>query len=502
VTQNDTQLPSGRLTWSFGQLLDWHLFKHGTRPHVQPSAKAGRTWNKKEAARALEITSRTLSYWLTDQYLPRDTKQLEKTLFGDSAAYDDWRVELRKALEKTRASKGSGKSDSGAAARTETSNPQPKQLRPEPADAPPPPARTINLPVLFGAERPKVAPEPPDARVSGQTGAGPASEKPGNDRKIPAKIPAITGASESRRSPGASGQSSRKNLYFVSAGFAVLAVAYGAIQFTSGTRQGPGPDPRPGPVVQKPTPPETSTQQPTKSDARREREARQEEQQKQSDAEIQRAVDEDIRRDALTSFKLRDNFTVNGQTIGGVITLTEADCAVACMRSRCDGWAFNKNGPFVRGTYRACLRFAAPLTFTANPDFVAGQRIPEADAPRTTGNATVKPEVVVVKSEAAPITVAEAPVEKDRVHCAGRYFVMPGFKLTCNQMLTGGTSPGPGPTSFIVGTANDCMAKCKPVENCVGFTYDVAEKSVQHICRIFGPTPNTVTSAGWLRAVR
>jgi hypothetical protein len=339
------------------------------------------------------------------------------------------------------------------------------------------------------------------------------SEKSGKDQKSRAKTPIIPVASAgSQKAAGTSGGASRKSFYAVVAGFILLSGGYIWTQIPGAKRVEPErkteipgeqrqfPDQKPQPPEQKP--PEQDAEQPTKTDARREREARQREQQQKTDAEIKRAVDEEKRREALTSFKLQDNTTVSGQTIGGTISLTEADCAVACNLSRCDGWAFNKNGPFVRDGYRACLRFRAPLTVTANSDYVAGLRKPDPDDPRTVSNITIKPEVAAAKAEAASVTVAEAPAETDRVHCAGRYFVMPGFKLTCGQMLTGGTSPGPGPTTFIVGTANDCMAKCKPVENCVGFTYDAAEKSVQHMCRIFGPTPNTVNSAGWLRAVR
>jgi hypothetical protein len=509
-----------RTEWSFGRLLKYHL-ENGTRPNVEPS-KIGKPWQPKEFGGVMGISARAVSYWLRDRHLPLSTAEIEGALFGKRQDVDELRAELRQALQKTRSSKISKRPETSPkpdgterSASDGPANSEGAVATPSDADVPKSDSlseqagRPVNLPVLFVAAKPEPKPETIELKpgngarpAGGSGGAARPNENAGKDQKSRGPTSAIpTASAGAKKAQGAPYRSSRKTFYGVAAGFILVLGGYGWTQLPS--RQGgvvviqttqPPPAPQP--------PPETSTDQPKKSEAKQEREARQAEQQARSDAELQRAVDEDVRRDALTSFRLRDNSTVSGRTIGGVTTLTEADCAVACNRSRCDGWAFNKNGPFVRGTYRACLRFAAPLTFSPNPDFVAGQRIPEADAPTLISNVTVLAEPAAAKAAPGQVTVAEAPVEKDRVHCAGRYFVMPGFKLTCGQMLTGGTSPGPGPSSFIVGTGMDCMAKCKSVENCVGFTYDVAEKSVQHICRIFGPTPNTVTSAGWLRAVR
>nr|WP_246701297.1 PAN domain-containing protein [Rhodopseudomonas sp. BR0C11] len=457
------------------------------------------------------ISARAVSYWLRDRHLPLGTAEIESALFGKRQDVDELRAELRQALQKTRSSKiskrpetspqpdGTERSASDGPANSGGAVATPSDADVAKSDSSSEQAgRPVNLPVLFVAAKPEPKPETIELKpgngarqTAGSGGAARPNENAGKDQKSRGPTSAIpTASAGAKKAQGAPYRSSRKTFYGVAAGFVLVLGGYGWTQLPS----------RPGGAVVQTTPPPPVPQpdppvEPLPGGKGRGPGGG------NGDGFKPINGDEDIRRDALTSFKLRDNVTVSGQTIGGTITLTEADCAVACNRSRCDGWAFNKNGPLIRGAYRSCLRFAAPLTFTQDSNYVSGQRIPEPDAPKPI-NVTVLTEPVVPKPQPGQVTGAEAPVEKDRVHCAGRYFVMPGFKLTCGQMLTDGTSPGPGPSSFIVGTAMECMAKCKPVENCVGFTYDVAEKSVQHICRIFGPTPNTVTSAGWLRAVR
>lgn len=95
-------LPENRADCSFGDLVYWHLFSHGTRPDTDPSAKIGRVWELKRASAALGISERTLRYWINDKHLPDSTSTLEKVIFGNSPAFDDWRLELIEALRKTR----------------------------------------------------------------------------------------------------------------------------------------------------------------------------------------------------------------------------------------------------------------------------------------------------------------------------------------------------------------------------------------------------------------
>jgi hypothetical protein len=95
-------LPENRADCSFGDLVYWHLFSYGTRPDGNPSAKMGRVWELKRASDALGVSDRTLRYWINDKHLPDGTSGLERAIFGNSALFDDWRLELVEALRKTR----------------------------------------------------------------------------------------------------------------------------------------------------------------------------------------------------------------------------------------------------------------------------------------------------------------------------------------------------------------------------------------------------------------
>jgi hypothetical protein len=95
-------LPENRADCSFGDLVYWHLFSYGTRPDGNPSAKVGRVWGLKRASEELGISERALRYWITDKHLPDSTSGLERVIFGNSALFDDWRLELVDALRKTR----------------------------------------------------------------------------------------------------------------------------------------------------------------------------------------------------------------------------------------------------------------------------------------------------------------------------------------------------------------------------------------------------------------
>jgi hypothetical protein len=95
-------LPENRADCSFGDLVYWHLFVHGTRPDGDPSAKIGRLWGLKDASAKLGISERALRYWLADKHLPDSITALERVIFGDSCVFDDWRLELVEALRKTR----------------------------------------------------------------------------------------------------------------------------------------------------------------------------------------------------------------------------------------------------------------------------------------------------------------------------------------------------------------------------------------------------------------
>jgi hypothetical protein len=95
-------LPDNRADCTFGDLVYWHLFRYGTRPDGNPSAKIGRVWGLKRASDELGISERALRYWINDKHLPDSTSGFERVIFGNSALFDDWRLELVDALRKTR----------------------------------------------------------------------------------------------------------------------------------------------------------------------------------------------------------------------------------------------------------------------------------------------------------------------------------------------------------------------------------------------------------------
>jgi PAN domain len=98
------QLPKTRAECSFGQLVYWHLFDYGTRPDGDPSAEAGRRWGLKDvcAPQHLNVSERTLRYWIRDKHLPDSTDALERVLFGNSKSFDRERMELVVALRRAR----------------------------------------------------------------------------------------------------------------------------------------------------------------------------------------------------------------------------------------------------------------------------------------------------------------------------------------------------------------------------------------------------------------
>jgi DNA-binding transcriptional MerR regulator len=138
-------LPENRADCSFGDLVYWHFFVHGTRPDGDPSAKIGRLWGLKDASAKLGISERALRYWLADKHLPDSIAPLERVIFGNSPVFDDWRLELVEALRKTRlgnaakASAASGKPPAkpvtgGAVVRFEV-GPDPDEEGPEDQEA-------------------------------------------------------------------------------------------------------------------------------------------------------------------------------------------------------------------------------------------------------------------------------------------------------------------------------------------------------------------------------
>ena len=70
------------------------------------------------------------------------------------------------------------------------------------------------------------------------------------------------------------------------------------------------------------------------------------------------------------------------------------------------------------------------------------------------------------------------------------------------RTLSGGTTLGSTQLSYNVANINECAAKCRPVSNCAGFTFNAAGSGNNHACMIFGPTPEGRTSKGWVSGER
>jgi hypothetical protein len=88
---------------TFAELLDFHLTR-GTRPDGGPSV-TGRRWTNSEFADAVRASDeRNVRNWRTGRNVPIDIKAIERELFGDNTAYDDWRLELREAHQLARTS--------------------------------------------------------------------------------------------------------------------------------------------------------------------------------------------------------------------------------------------------------------------------------------------------------------------------------------------------------------------------------------------------------------
>ena len=83
---------------SFASLLSWHL-DFGTRPQGSPD-RPGRRWGNKDFAAALGgVHERTVRNWRTGRNPPTELGSIERELFGDNNAYDQWRIGLRAAYD-------------------------------------------------------------------------------------------------------------------------------------------------------------------------------------------------------------------------------------------------------------------------------------------------------------------------------------------------------------------------------------------------------------------
>lgn len=88
---------------SFAVLLGWHL-DFGTRPSGSAD-RPGKRWDPKEfAGRVLPETnpesgSRSVRNWRSGRSRPQHIGSIEAALFGDNAAFKQWRADLRAAYD-------------------------------------------------------------------------------------------------------------------------------------------------------------------------------------------------------------------------------------------------------------------------------------------------------------------------------------------------------------------------------------------------------------------
>jgi hypothetical protein len=91
-------LPDDRASWSYMDLLEWHLYTQGTRPDGQ----CGKPWTRAEFVTHLagrpeyeESVGRTVRNWFARIYLPGNTDTILRIVFGIGTSHAEAREELR-----------------------------------------------------------------------------------------------------------------------------------------------------------------------------------------------------------------------------------------------------------------------------------------------------------------------------------------------------------------------------------------------------------------------
>jgi PAN domain len=552
-------LPDDRRIWSFGELLYFHLKRFGTRPHIDPDAVSGREWRTQEFCGAFDrrtLTAKTLSNWLNDRKLPRDTVEIADILFGNNPRHEAQRAELKRALERTRAElqrkRKPGQSgdliDDGAPdAPEEPAVPFAETNRTDdvgrggsgglvPWNAPRPgndiddiidlveiprgrdqkrfdqPRRrslvrsgftlATGLAVVLGLYV-ATRPSPPETKIAGTPTATPlpVPAAPPLQSSLPAAVDAgtTTLASPPPATPAPRPESqSAKN--------------------AEPPRQESATPLTPPPQVPKaPTEEEQRTAEQRRIEERaiaarmaafdaakrqREQEAIRLDQEAAAAAQAQRDRESNARLLAGIGFRLQENTTVTGSSIGYVMTATVGDCAVACLKDNCDAFAFYKEGPKnPRDGTRACYRYRKPLSFSAHAYYAAGERLPDAGfAPDAPNANPVQPTMRF--AEAAKSTTPSPANADGLVQCPNGPVKVTGFQLVCDKLVVGGSTLGSAQLRHSVSNINECAARCRAVPQCGAFAYKSEAYRDKHDCEIMGPTKNMNSGVGWVSGVR
>jgi hypothetical protein len=497
------KLPPDRADYSFGELVYWHFFDYGTRPTGDPDHKAGRRWGRKEAYDALGITDRGFRNWLNDENPPRDIVRLCEVLFGDNARWDDRRIELQEKFDRISAP-GEGRDASPKTDAPTLDEAPASPEAPPPADPELPVDETLNP----EAGEPPEASEPPAPEIGHSlaprsSGPGPRplprhavrafvaglavllgiygwvqwtrnGDKPGLRPEKP--VAEIAPPKAPTPDAGVSEQPRPEALPAPSKQAAVPPVEQPA------PRQEPLPPPpqkpeSPKPEAQpiQPRPPREPTQEEKTVAARqaahdlemrrRDEEAVQLDAQPQDGSKEQHDRDHEARDVAGLGFRLRENMSVPGSSFRNMLTETVPDCALACVREKCDAFGYQRARP------RYCYLFRKPYTVSNYPGYVLGERVPDpssGEIPARDGSAVIGAPIRLAQTGPADTTPA---ISDGITRCSGGPVKVTGFTLTCDQIMGGGTTLGSARLSYTVSNINECAAKCRPIAACVGFTF-------------------------------
>lgn len=551
-------LPDNRADYSFGDLVYWHLFKYGTRPSGDPSNKAGRVWKAEAICALLDITDKTLRNWINDKHLPDSITDLCRELFGDNKRWDDARLELQDKLEqgrpkrkrkdrKTAASTSAGRLlalllPPAKPGPSNSSGPQvPGEAQPQKSNAgqggeastagsgqsgpsrfhAPDIVQPIPLREKFGGARPRQAAgllvaaltlfagayALTQSRHAERSGTQPPKRMAEAPRPDPTAPKVVTERKESGPKAGA----------------------------TAATQQSPA-APKPDPTI-RPTPippvigegdirPVQPSRPPTEAERRAAEERRIEEEHFKArraahDLEMRRRDEEAVRRDtevdgsavvqrardqdaglaAGMGYRLSEHRSVDGSAFANMLVESVSACALACTRQSCDAFGFYREqyGPHARRP-RYCYLFRKPFDVGGHPGYVLGERADDPPPSHLTAHTgSLGTNLILVQATSG--SSASGPTD-GLTRCATGPVKVSGFKLTCDQILGGGTTLGSTRLSYTVAHINECAARCRPVAGCTGFTFNGGDPEGRRACVIFGGKPEMRESAGWISGVR
>jgi len=526
------KLSPNRAEWSFGDLMYWHLRVYGTRPKGDPTSVAGRLWETTAFCDACRITDRALRFWFRDEHLPDSTSAIAAVLFGDNPLWDERRLELQDTLVRTHMRRA-GINAPAAAIHSEA-----------PPIAPDTTATTEDEAV--GSEAADSAEKQEEEK-----------EKPGNGE--PESSPAMPAAVHAHQHP-------RKRFPIYLGILLILGAGYAASQMgrqpekkvADATPTAPTPAPKPPaptpslqftptpkaeparPILEQ-LPPERvnseiapasiappvravpapvsapvapSPPQPTqaeveaeakrqarvaafdKAEQEREREAVRLDKTNGDPGAALRESRSDARDMAGLGFSLRENQSSAGTSLGNSPVANLTECAAFCDARGCDAFAFYRDqyGPgSTRPRY--CYLYAKPLSPYANAGHVYGERVATSPAQR---QPDTNPPIRLAQATSNDASDAGDGI----VRCLSGPVKVTGFQLKCDTTISGGTTLGSTQLSYTVRNINECASKCRPVRNCVGFTFNSSDPDGRHACMLFGPTPEARDSSGWIAGTR